>query len=154
MPLGHQFHPVTTGAPRVSCTLKGLRRSVSGRPPGCRSGKVLSERRLGYRDRSPVVTGPVSQGSPHQTVSAYRRWLRRALLFLKDHSRIPGTIIRGSEWGPRAFVLSVPTQRPGMCVALFYRRLRPRRRRYIGYRVSLDLTLPTGLIFPPISPLF
>ena len=30
----------------------------------------------------------------------FRRWLRRALLCLTDHSRKPGTAIRGSEWGP------------------------------------------------------
>jgi len=41
------------------------------------------------------------RGHRTQTVSAYfRRWLRRALLFLTDHSRSPGTTIRGSEWGP------------------------------------------------------
>ena len=35
------------------------------------------------------------RGHRTQTVSAYfRRWLRRALLFLTDHSRSPGTTIR------------------------------------------------------------
>ena len=41
------------------------------------------------------------RGHRTQTVFAYfRRRLRRALLFLTDHSRKPGTTIRGSEWGP------------------------------------------------------
>ena len=44
----------------------------------------------------------LTQGSPHPNCFRlyFRRWLRRALLFLTDHSRSPGTTTRGSEWGP------------------------------------------------------
>ena len=42
------------------------------------------------------------QGSPHPSFAQPRRELRRAPLrvFLTDHCRVPGTTIRGSQWGP------------------------------------------------------
>ena len=43
-----------------------------------------------------------SQGSLHPFSAHPRRELRRAPLFIADHSgcRVPGTTIRGSQWGP------------------------------------------------------
>ena len=40
------------------------------------------------------------QESPHPFFAHPRRELRLAPLFLTDHCRVPGTTIRGSQWGP------------------------------------------------------
>ena len=63
----------------------------------------------------------LTQGSPPPNCFRlyFRRWLRRALLFLRDHSRSPGTTIRGSEWGPASALASsqVTVGGTGGCLA-------------------------------------
>ena len=82
-PLHHPSTYTSSTLPSSFCTITYIKQRTPRR-----------RRNIGYRG--------LPQGSPHPNCFRlyFRRWLRRALLFFTDHSRKPGTTIRGSEWGP------------------------------------------------------